>query len=252
MNISKSLIAVVLAAGAAACTEDDYKLYDTGQKDAVFFEYRTPSNAVDTATHYAFNYDIGEEHVIEVPVILMGMPSSHDRTITVNVVPEKTDMNETTNYVIDEAVLPAGEVKTSVKIHLVRNADERILTDTLHMRVRLAESNDLRPTGQTTFDISYSDVRPEGRPSWWTTYSAMPVYSFEAAQLFFKYFYELAPALPDVYKEMIKLYGDYFVNAVAMRGPLAMYDNFLARYVLIPMYNDTKDQLEWQSVPTIH
>ena len=96
-------------------------------------------------------------------------------------------------------------------------------------------------------------MRPKTRPSWWTTYSALPVYSFENAQLFFKYFYELAPvANRDVFDEMIARYGDYFVKATNMQGPLAMYDTFLYKYVIMKMYDDTKDQLEWQAVPTIN
>lgn len=74
----------------------------------------------------------------------------------------------------------------------------------------------------------------------------MPEYSFENAQLFFKYFYELVPkANKDVYYEMINRYGDYFVDAKSHLGPLAMYDAFLTKYVLIPLYNDTKGQINW-------
>ena len=51
---------------------------------------------------------------------------------------------------------------------------------------------------------------------------------------------------------MIARYGDYFVKATNMQGPLAMYDTFLNKYVIMKMYDDTKDQLEWQAVPTIN
>ena len=69
----------------------------------------------------------------------------------------------------------------------------------------------------------------------------------------FRYFYELAPvANRDVFDEMIARYGDYFVKATNMQGPLAMYDTFLYKYVIMKMYDDTKDQLEWQAVPTIN
>lgn len=161
-------------------------------------------------------------------------------------------MVEGTNYVIENAVMPANAVQTIVRVRLLRDLDERLLTDTLHLRLEIAENDDLRPAGLKTFRISNSDVRPKKRPSWWTTNSPMPVYSFEAAQVFFKYFYELAPvANKDVYDEMIARYGDYFVKATNSQGPLAMYDTFLIRYVLMKMYNDTKDRMEWQDVPTV-
>ena len=73
--------------------------------------------------------------------------------------------------------------------------------------------------------------------------------------MFFKYFYELAPkANKAVFDEMITAYGDYFIKAKDMEqgGPMAFYDAFLAKYVLIPMYNDTKDVMEWQDVPHVN
>ena len=33
-----------LAIAAASCTDEDYKVYDTAQKDSVFFEYRNANN----------------------------------------------------------------------------------------------------------------------------------------------------------------------------------------------------------------
>ncbi|MBR1462521.1 MAG: DUF4843 domain-containing protein [Prevotella sp.] len=252
MKNCKFIILTLFAALACACSEEDYKLYDTGQKDAVFFEYRNPRNVVDSTVLFVFNYDIANEHVINLPVRLMGMPADHDRTIGIVAVADSTDMREGTNYVVEDAVLPAHEVIANVKIRLLRNQDDRLLTDTLRLRLEIIENNDLRPEGQKTFNIAYSDVRPQARPSWWTTYSPLPVYSFESAQVFFKYFYDLAPtANKDVYDEMIARYGEYFVNATNMQGPLAMYDTFLIRYVLMKMYNDTKDQMQWQSVPTV-
>ncbi|MBO5603192.1 MAG: DUF4843 domain-containing protein [Prevotella sp.] len=253
MKIKNIIILAVLASIIYACTEEDYKLYDTAQKDSVFFEYRNNSNVVDSTVLFVFNYDIATEHVIELPVTLMGMPADHDRKIELVPVKDATDMSEGTNYIIENAVLPANEVQTIVKVRLLRNLDERLLTDTLHLKLEIAENEDLRPAGLRTFSIAYSDVRPKTRPAWWTTYSALPIYSFENAQLFFKYFYELAPvANRDVFDEMIARYGDYFVKATNMQGPLAMYDTFLYKYVIMKMYDDTKDQLEWQAVPTIN
>ena len=144
-------------------------------------------------------------------------------------------------------------VSATARVHLLRNNDPTIQQRKFKLRLRITENSDLRPEGQRDFTITYSDIRPTQRPGWWNTWDPLPEYSFENAQLFFKYFYELAPkANKSVYDEMIAAYGDYFVKAGSMRGPLSMYDNFLIQYVLIPMYNDTKDQITWQTVPQIH
>ena len=47
---------------------------------------------------------------------------------------------------------------------------------------------------------------------------------------------------------MVAAYGDYFVNAKLLRGPIAMYREFLNMYVLRPLYNE-HPELQWQRTP---
>ncbi len=242
----------VLLAGLMACTDEDYKLYDTAQKDSVFFEYIDNNEEEATAVEYAFNYDVATVHTIEIPVKLMGMPADHERQISLVPVEASTNMVEGVHYTIDKATIPANEVETIVKVNLLRENDPKLQEQAFTLKLEIAENEYLRAVGQKYFTITYSDIHPEIRPDWWPTYSALPVYSYEAAQQFFKYFYELAPvANKDIFDEMITAYGDYFVKAVSMQGPFAMYTNFLKKYVQIPMYNDLKDKFEWQDVPSM-
>lgn len=248
------LLSTLAMALLLASCEDDYKLYDTTQTDSVFFNYLNDSQTTDSVITYSFDYDIAQSHVVEIPVSLMGIPKAAARSIDLKVIADSTDMVEGVNYTIERAEMAANEVSDTVKIKLLRDKDSEILTKEKKLRIAIVANDDLRPTGQSTFTIKYSDIRP-GRPKWWTTWDALPVYSYENAQLFFKYFYELAPkANKDVFDEMIKVYGEYFVKAKDMDqgGPMAFYDAFLAKYVLIPMYKDTKDQIQWQSVPKVN
>lgn len=249
-KIFQSLCLAVCVISLAACTNEDYKLYDQTQKDAVFFEYIDDKNEVVDSVDYVFEYNIAETHTIEVPVRLMGMPVDREREIKLVPVADETDMVEGTHYRIEANVLPAKEVETTVKIVLLRGNDPELLERSFELVLELQENDDLRAVGQTRFTITYSDIRPDSRPAWWSTYSAMPEYSYEAAQVFFKYFYELAPqANLEVFNKMISLYGDYFKKATSQQGPLAMYSNFLKQYVLIPMYQDYKDAFTWQAIP---
>lgn len=235
-----------------ACTDENYKLYDTAQKDAVFFDYIDSKGESADSVSYAFNYDIATVHTINLPVRLMGMPSEHDRTIAIAAVDSGTTMVEGTHYTIENAVLPADSVQTTIKVNLLRDKDPQLQEKTFRLHLMLGENDELRAVGQKDFQIAYSDIRPTERPDWWVTYAPLPVYSFEAAQVFFKYFYENASkANPDVFNEMLTAYGDYFVKAQSMQGPYAMYQNFLVKYVLMPMYQDYKDKFEWQAVPSL-
>ncbi len=110
MNIFKHSYLLLLAAGlfATACTDEDYKVYDTSQKDAVFFNYLNASGVNDSIIDYAFNYDIATEHVVSLPISLMGMPGRTARTVDLEPVADSTDMVSGTHYTVDPVVLEAG------------------------------------------------------------------------------------------------------------------------------------------------
>ena len=248
------MLATLAVALLMVSCEDDYKLYDTNQTDSVFFNYLNEKQAADSVITYSFDYDIAQSHIIDIPVSLMGIPKAEARRIELEVVKDSTDMVEGVNYTIERAEMAANEVSDTIKIKLLRDKDSEILTKEKKLRIAIVANGDLRPTGQNTFTIKYSDIHPD-RPKWWATFNPLPVYTYETAQLFFKYFYELAPkANKAVFDELITKYGDYFIKAKDMEqgGPMAFYDAFLAKYVLIPMYNDTKDVIEWQDVPTVN
>ena len=254
MNIKKFPILICAALAFASC-DDDLMLYDTTQTDSVFFNYYNNNEEADSAVTYNFGYEITRQHEVAIPVTLMGMPKNEARTINLQVVADSTTMVEGVNYTIDRHELAANAVQDTVRITLLRDGDSEILTKAKRLRIQIVESTDLRPTGQTTFDITYSDIRPSSRPSWWNDGAvSLPEYSFENAQLFFEYFYRYAPqANKEVFNEMIAIYGDYFTKAVQMQGPFSMYDAFLTRYVLIPMYNDTKGTVNWpKGEPTVN
>ncbi len=248
------MLATLAVALLMVSCEDDYKLYDTNQTDSVFFNYLNEKQTADSVITYSFDYDIAQSHIIDIPVSLMGIPKAEARRIELEVVKDSTDMVEGVNYTIERAEMAANEVSDTIKIKLLRDKDSEILTKEKKLRIAIVANGDLRPTRQNTFTIKYSDIHPD-RPMWWATFNPLPVYTYENAQLFFKYFYELAPkANKAVFDELITKYGDYFIKAKDMEqgGPMAFYDAFLVKYVLIPMYNDTKDVIEWQDVPSVN
>ncbi|EJX05207.1 hypothetical protein, secreted [gut metagenome] len=243
-KIAKFIGWTVLAASMAACTDEDYPLYDTGQKDSVFFEYVDAKNNPATSIEYAFNYNPDDFYMVEIPVTLMGMPANRERRIELNPVQDKTTMVEGKHYIIESAVLPANAINSVVKVKLLRE-DVALQQQAFTLLLQIGENEDLRSVGQNQFQITYSDIRPTVRPEWWVDYAPFPEYTFENAQLFFKYFYELAPKLnPDTYKEMIERYGHYFVHAEKNGGPMAFYRTFMMR-ILMAMYKDHSTDLIW-------
>lgn len=255
MKIFRYMLAAAAALAVAACSEDDYKVYDVSQKDNVFFDYKNSQNVADSVISYNFGYEIAQEHEVDIPVTLMGIPKDYDRQIDIQAVADSTDMVEGKHYRIVRSVLRAGAIGDTVKIKLLRD-DPKLQQQAFKLRIAIRPNEELRATGQTTFTVTYSDIRRTERPKWWPSYSGsgLPPYSFENAQYFFKYFYDLAPkANKEIFDEIIDSYGDYFVKFDKdYGGPITNYDAFINKYVLIPMYNDLKDQIEWPDVPVLH
>lgn len=250
MKLNKALIiGAILPMLAVACSEEDYKLYDTSQKDSVFFEYRNAKNQLDSVINYSFGYDIAQVHAVEIPVKLMGMPADRDRTIKIEPVADASTMVEGTHYTVSENIIPAGKVEGVVKVNLLRDKDPQILEKQFTLKITIGENDDLRCVGKNVIIITYDDIRPDIRPDWWGTWDPMPEWSFENTQLFFDYFYRLAPkASPEIFEEIIAAYGDYFVKAGAKKGPITMYGNFIRNYVCIPLA-DEHPEIKWQEDP---
>ncbi len=255
MNTKNIIICgVLLLAVFSACSDEDYKLYDASQQNAVFFEYvDEEKQEVVTSVNYVFGYDLATVHTIEIPVKLMGMPA--DKDLAFSIIPgENTDMIKGTHYAIDENsfVIPANKVETIVKVNLLRDNDELLKEREYTLNMQLTTTDDLRPVGQTSLKIVYSDI-PPARPEWWMEYYGMPNYTFEAAQMFFEYFLRVRETSPTMYNTLIAEYGDYFIKAKTVLGPIVKYRNFLIKYVLIPMYEDTKDNPEftWETIPAV-
>lgn len=237
-HIIRLLPAAALLA-LAACEDTDYQLYDTGQKDSAYIEYIDDNDQEATSVNYAFGFDTRTTYTVELPVKLMGMTSDADRSFTLEVA-EGTTMQEGVHYEIDHEAMciPAGAVENTVAITLLRENDPKLLEQEFTLNLKLVPSDDLDVVGTNTFSVTYSDIHPTVAPAWWTGYPfTLCAYRYETVQKFFEYFYAMEEVNPAVVHEMTDRYGDYFVNATSMQGPLAMYTGFLNKYVLSPLWD---------------
>lgn len=251
MKILHNILSLgVVATLLASCSDTDYKVYDTTQKDSVFFSYVNNRNETDSVFDFAFNFDINNYYTLSVPVSVMGSIKPYDRPVRIDIVPDSSTMVQGTHYEIVEACIPGGATEGVVKIKLLRDRDPRLLTESVKGRFIIGENDELHTVKGSVFKITFSDIRPESKPEWWLTYGTFPKYSFENAQLFFDYFYRLKDneETKDIFNEIIRNYGDYFVNGPAVRGPWTMYELFLRKYVCIPLHHD-HPEVEFMSDP---
>ena len=150
----KNILSLCITLAAfTACSEEDYKVYDTTQTDNIFFSYFNEKNQADSIISYNFGFDIANEHIVEIPVTLMGMPSEKDRTIGLKAVSDSTEMAEGTHYIIDRALLRAGRIDDTIRVKLLRPDDEKFRTEALRLYLEIEPTSDLSITGQKTFTI---------------------------------------------------------------------------------------------------
>lgn len=116
----------VVALAAAGC-QDELTKYDTGKKGDIYFEYAgITASTQDSMFTAVLQY--GQrlpEKVIEIPVSVMGKVVDYEREMAVASV-LRTDLDNIaipgTDYVIERSVVPAGSVKGTVRIKLLRTS----------------------------------------------------------------------------------------------------------------------------------
>ena len=233
-----TLICILVMGIFYSCNQEDYMLYDTGKKDALYIEYKNSKNLLVDTMSYSYGFDWATEYTFSIPVKVQGMPADFDRKIVLEPVAD-TDMVLGIHYTINEEDLyiRKNEVATSVRVTLLRENDLALKSREFTLTLGLKTSAEFDTVGQSTLTILYSDIEPEFRPEWWADdLYDIPKYRYDLIQHFFRLFYATADLNPVVYNEMIGRYGEFFINAAKMQGPFAMYENYLARYVLLPMY----------------
>ena len=128
--IFKIAILAGTVAAFASCS-DTWLMYDTSQKDKLYFKYENyPS--LDQYLSTDFSFALLDESVKEVKktvtVTLLGMPADRDRTFEVRAIHDTTsnyttggvqreliDAVENEDYTIDRLIVPAGSVEGQIE-----------------------------------------------------------------------------------------------------------------------------------------
>ena len=149
--IFKIAVLAGTVAAFASCS-DTWLMYDTSQKDKLYFKYENyPS--LDQYLSTDFSFALLDESVKEVKktvtVTLLGMPADRDRTFEVRAIHDTTsnyttggvqreliDAIENEDYTIDRLIVPAGSVEGQIddligEINARTARSERVLVTTL-------------------------------------------------------------------------------------------------------------------------
>lgn len=226
-----TIIACLAALFFCSC-ENDYLLYDTSQKDAVYIQY--DKNETDSI-HITYGFLPNDTDTLKLPISLMGSPKNVDRQIGVEVISGSTTAVEDLHYnILEKKSISANNLTDTIRIVFYRNKDEAIKENTVQLCVRLKPTNDLDTTGQTNFKVTYNNYLP-AKPRWWSTYTLGP-YSHKLAVKIFEYYHQMESASPYTYSKMVEYYGYWFEDPYA--NPLGgMFRVPFFKHVLVKVYD---------------
>ena len=181
--IFKIAVLAGTVAAFASCS-DTWLMYDTSQKDKLYFKYENyPS--LDQYLSTDFSFALLDESVKEVKktvtVTLLGMPADRDRTFEV----------ENEDYTIDRLIVPAGSVEGQIDVTLKRT--EKIMTKTASLVLQIAQNEEFEGVPRNVYRFLISDGTA-ACPYWWY---------YSATQQWYQYTGEFRQ---DKYRKLLELY----------------------------------------------
>lgn len=236
INQIKSLSFILIGILAlSSCKENEFQA--EGFKTGVYF--------VNDSTDYSFGITpLGiDSYTLDIPVQLMGEPSSADREFQVNVVMEKTDAVEGVHYELPTRfIIKADSVTGVIPLTILR---ESLGIASFKIGFSLQENSNFVPISKETSNAVVTFNSRIEQPHWVNPNAKDNVRLWPSTQL--------GPWNPLVYVKFVELVGNvkdlapgtYFNMMVDFGGPLLPkfpgswawdYNNTLTKHVLIPLY----------------
>lgn len=227
------LIALISGMLIAACENTDYPTYETDFTGIYFAE---------DSMRYSFGITplATTSYTMKLPVKIMGIPVSQQRTFKIEIIADKTSAKVNTHYKMPTTcVIEADSINGILPLEVLREnlGDEQ----NWQVAFKLMPTDDFTPVkevGEQIFAIFNNIVE---QPDWkdWT---GAPTWIEE--QLgpwnpvvwikFMEFFRKLEQINPVAYKTIVETYGPNLEDA---DGWIYEFNYTLTKYVLIPLYD---------------
>jgi len=234
---------IAAACMLSACDNEDYMKFDTAYTGIYF---------TSDSSEYSFSVtpiDV-REHILKVPVQIMGAPSKEVRTIGYELVADHSTAQTGVQYIIDEAVIQPDSITGYIPVRILRdglkgdyaNGYERYtLTLRLVQNEHFTPSLDsLRQVHQSKFDNAVE------QPAWYNAHgekvwqiSALGVWHPYKFIKMVEYFHAIEEIHPETYKKMVALYGENLEHIEY--GDPYQYRTIFKKYIYLPMYEHFND-----------
>ena len=256
------LICIVAALALVSC-QGTWLLYDTSQKDRLYFEVLTSPEEV------SFVYILDGTIEYKTTVRMMGMPVDYDRTFHIEYIPaEEGEMHnngtadipvltarEGVDFKMGELVIPAGAVEADVNITLLKS--DEMDDNYMKLTFKVVEDEEFLPMDPDSTDLraivspQFSLLVNAGDPScpyWWdasTSSNDLFGWSMYVGRFYpdkfrkmLEYYQDIEEKNPSLYEQLVEKYGENLDNE-GLKASFWVSENpaMWANYVLIPLYN---------------
>lgn len=209
-----------------SCENTDYKIYDSNDKDKLFF--------VDDTLRFTYGLTLDKEVDLNVGVKLIGFVDlKEDKAFKLKIV-EDTNVRKGEHYDIpDVNLMPKDSLKAFIpldfkKANLKKNKEYRLT-------LQLVENENYAPADVKECVIFFSNKDIEA-PVWWQA-AKVGEYNQEKFILFVDFYHQSKELSPVIYENIRKEWGENLDEGTS-KNLLAIYSyqGFLNRYILTPMY----------------
>ena len=269
-----NILIVLSAAGGFLSCSDTWLMYDTSQKDKLYFKYENYSTLdqyVSTDLSFALLDATTTELKHRITVTLIGSPADHDRTFEVKAIHDTTtnyttggvareliDATKNEDYTIDRLTVPAGAITGEIEVTLKRTT--KLLTKTASLVLQIAENEDFQGVPRNVYRILISDGEP-ACPTWWyysatlQWYRYLGKFTYDKFRKMLELYHGIEQYDPKLYTTMIEQFGENIDNETYIgldgaKKPLS-FNFFLnkqnpqklawLRYVLCPLFDYYKE-----------
>lgn len=238
MRYSLFILILFLSLVFAACEDDNYQLYDTGQINTIFFEKDT------IRFNYGLNMD--KDCDIELNLGLIGLVNT-EQDIPFVVKPDGKSSTAKLNlhYTMEaQQFFMKDSVRAHIKLDLFK--DELVKNVEYKLYLQLGENEYFRPTHRTRCVVIFGDISLQ-QPAWWLP-DYLGTYNQDKLVLFVECFRQSKDKAPLIYNMIVQDYGENLDKEDYERYQWLLttdsHRGFLDKYIYIPMYEyyqQTKD-----------
>ena len=244
---------LLLTSSLYSCVEENYLKFDS---DFTGIYFTTDS------TTYSFSVTPIEvrEHLMKVPIQIMGVPAKEERTIKFEIVGNMSAIDGT-HYEFDEAIIPADSITGYIGIRILRDNLEGNSIDgyeRYRMNLRLLPNEHFTPTLDSlrqNHSVRFDNAIEQ--PEWynragekvWLKGSLGVWHPYKLIKMV-EYFHAIEAVQPLTYEKMVILYGENLEHIP--EGNPMQYETIFKRYIYKPMYDHFNDPANEEMIRSLY